>query len=396
MKYLTFTVTQSSFLVATVFLVISLAHADTRVEWFPIYDSKSMGIVKELHTDGQRLYAVTSEGLYVSDDDGRSHTWRLTDSPKQLNTITIDQNYVYAATSSSGMFRSDDRGDTWTPINNGMPLKVLDDGWHQYPTLEQILVTRSGTVIAVARLNGSWISTDRGETWNTVRGDDWFARPPTTWHRVGDEYMARQPDDDEGLPIGNDVERMTEFDGYLWAVLSGGSTICRSPDGGATWRQDAYLWSTFNDWAVLNNRLFIAGVNGLSRWRGAWDMEHLPDGLPEYAPWIKVTASVKVLADHDNILFAGLERYGMYMFNEHTEKSIPVALDEFAITALVSHQSYLYAAVREPEIPTNPPWEEKKEAYRFREPQGIYRGVIIPSVQPHGKNSATWGAVKRK
>lgn len=178
--------------------------------------------------------------------------------------------------------------------------------------------------------------------------------------------------------------------------MSGGSTICRSPDGGATWRQDAYLWSTFNDWAVLNNRLYIAGVNGLSRWRGAWDVEHLPDGLPEYAPWIKVTASVKVLADHDNILFAGLERYGMYMFNEHTEKSIPVGLDEFAITALVSHQSYLYAAVREPDIPASPPWEGKKEAYRFREPQGIYRGVIIPSVQPHGKSAATWGAVKRK
>ncbi|MDE0506483.1 MAG: hypothetical protein OXI86_20610, partial [Candidatus Poribacteria bacterium] len=60
MKYLIFILSLLSLMVAAVFLVIALgscapnADAGTRVEWFPIDDSTSMGIVKELHTDGQR------------------------------------------------------------------------------------------------------------------------------------------------------------------------------------------------------------------------------------------------------------------------------------------------------------------------------------------------------
>ena len=356
------------------------AHAGTRVKWFPIDDSTSMGIVKELHTDGHRLYAVTRNGLYISDEDGRSHTWRLTESPERIDTITIDQNYVYAVISGNGMFRSDDRGATWKPINNGIPVKVWDDGWREYPRINQIFVTRSGTVIAVGYARGSWTSTDRGETWHSVR-DKWNAlQPQTYWDGVALPRERRFPMDF--------LNRMIEFDGILLA-RDNSVVFYLSRDDGETWEYSFLHFNSAIVWAELNNRLYIGGSHGLSRFSQPWDniindrYDYLPDGLPE-GKEVKITLPITALAVHRNILFAGNSE-GVYMFDETTDTSIPVGLHGFRVTALISHRSRLYAVVEKPAA-DNPPWH----------PAGIYEGVITPQVLPNGKTAVTWGAVKTK
>ena len=354
------------------------ARAGTRVKWFPIDDSTSMGVVKELHTDGHRLYAVTRNGLYISDEDGRSHTWRLTDSPERIDTITIDQNYVYAVISGNGMFRSDDRGATWKPINNGIPVKVWDDGWREYPRINQIFVTRSGTVIAVGYARGSWTSTDRGETWHSVR-DKWNVFAPQRYRdgvALPREYRL----------LMDFLHRMIEFDGILLAHDKT-TVFYLSRDDGKTWENSFVHFNVANVWAVLNNRLYIGGSHGLTRFSQPWDnivndrYDYLPDGLPE-GKVVKITLPITALAVHRNILFAGNSE-GVYMFDETTDTSIPVGLHGFRITALISHRSRLYAVVEKPAA-DNPPWH----------PAGIYEGVITPQVLPNGKATVTWGALK--
>ena len=63
------------------------------------------------------------------------------------------------------------------------------------------------------------------------------------------------------------------------------------------------------------------------------------------------------------------------MFDERSEKWFPAGPEEFHVTALGSHQSYLYAATDDP--------------------GAIYR-ASIPTVQPYAKAATTWGAIKRK
>ena len=222
------------------------------------------------------------------------------------------------------------------------------------PIIEQILVTRSGAVIAVAYHQGTYISNNRGDSWHGV-GDDW-----------------------QDGRIGYNIWKMAEFDGYLWAALSGTSMV-RSPDNGGTW-EAAGGWpiSRVSDFAELNNRLYVATGNTdhtLVRWNEPErDWEVLIQGLPSVEE-----GNIDTLTVHTGRLFAGLRNHGVYMFDRRSETWILAGLQEFRISDLVSHQSRLYAVAR----------------YEDWDFAGIFR-ASIPIVNPYGKAATTWGAVKRQ
>ena len=210
--------------------------------------------------------------------------------------------------------------------------------------------------------SGTYISNDRGET----------------WHNVADEWIRPGRDGPRGFPplyIAHRIRSMTEFDGYLWVAYSS-SQAFRSPDNGETWEGLPYWadggsiadFGTIVDWTVLDDRLYVAGHEGIGRWNEAeltW--EDLSQGLPP--------EGITSLAVNRGRLFTGLYEFGVYMFDERSEKWFPAGLQEFHVTALGSHQSYLYAATGEP--------------------GAIYR-ASIPIVQLYGKAATTWGAVKRQ
>ena len=132
--------------------------ANIHAEWTQLTVGQPMDRVRVLETDGFRLYAAAGiraeSGLYISRDNG--YTWNPTELNHSVNTIAIDQNTLYAGGDSHGVFRSDNLGEIWKPINDGLPLyEELD----QYGRVEQILVTSSGTVITVTCL-GTYTSTD--------------------------------------------------------------------------------------------------------------------------------------------------------------------------------------------------------------------------------------------
>ena len=368
-----------TFILAPLLLVFWLAGcppADACAEWKLVSGAEQMGNVFTVKSDGRRIYAGAELGVFISLDDG--YTWRPTGLEHAPETMTVHQNTVYAGTPSRGVFRSDDRGETWKPRNNGLPLKFWDDGDSYYPRVRQILVTSSGTVIAVMTYL-THTSADRGEGWQDV----------------SKEWQHNR--DDLGLPdwiIGYDIESMTEFDGYLWAGTW--SDIYRSPDNGHTWERvttdnTSFSWPT--DWAVLNNRLYIAAEKHyfarnksekgfFARYEGAHHWEVLTQGLPSHevimAPKYPVVvgdrpAHIETLTVNRDRIFAGLNRRGVYMFDERSETWIPAGLDGLTVISLISHQSDLYAVTDE----------------------GIYR-ASIPIVQPYGKAAATWGALKHE
>ncbi len=119
-----------------------------------------------LASDGERLYAGTEHGVFFSLDDGS--IWRESDLKHGISVIEIGPDAVYAVTYFRGIYRSDTRGNTWHPKNKGMLLfqSDHDDGYH--PHVRQILVTGSGMVITVGYHHGTYISDDRGDTWQSV------------------------------------------------------------------------------------------------------------------------------------------------------------------------------------------------------------------------------------
>ena len=327
-------------------------HAGFLANWIHLSDVDASLI----ETDGRRLYAGGTDGIYLSTDHG--YTWRLRLNVQYCTTITIHQNTAYAGTYYEGVFRSDSYGVTWQPKNSGI-LLIDRGGVPGHPIIEQVLATSSGTVIAVGYHDGTFTSTDRGETWHGVI-DDWII-PGDKDRKTSDFHVA------------DGIWSMTEYNGYLWAAYSN-SLAFRSPDSGETWESLPY-WAHGSiaeyrrvvDWAVRDDQLYVAGDEGFGRWNEAelaWD--DLSQGLPN-------EPSIQTLALNRGRIFAGLDRRGVWVFDERFETWFPVGLEGASIYALVSHQSNLYAATK----------------------NGIYR-ASISVVQPHGKAITTWGAIKQK
>ena len=94
------------------------------------------------------------------------------------------------------------------------------------------------------------------------------------------------------------------------------------------------------------------------------------EGLPTDSPTGPRVYSLDV---NGGRLFAGLELYGIYIFDSLTHTWSSAGLDGLSVYALLSYKSTLFAGTRR---------------------EGIYCAVS-PMLQPHGKRVLTWSRVKQ-
>ena len=219
---------------------------DARADWEHIPGTEVIGSVHLLESDGIRLYAVGDSGFYLSFDDG--YTWRRRDIGRGIDDLFITaigsgDGAVYVGAIDHGVFRSDDGGNTWEHINEGLHIFDHPKWGRRHGSVYQLLVTGSGMVINVGYHQGTHISSNRGETWHSVY-DEWIY-PGNKEHNIPDWHF------------GDSIWSMTEFGGYLWAVYSSSSRIIfRSPDNGETWELLPELeYGDLADWAVLGDRV---------------------------------------------------------------------------------------------------------------------------------------------
>ena len=352
-----------TFILTLFLLAICLAGRapDACAAWELLPAAQVMENVSALESDGRRLYAGTWRGLYISDDNG--NTWRTTAlTPGNIQAIAVSEDaiytFVYKAGIKHGMYRSDDHGETWHRKNNGFP--EINPSTGVIPSIHQILVTRSGMVIAVGDRHGTYVSRDRGETWRFPA--EWLY-PCPAW-----------PD----FTFRNQILLVAESNGYLWAATSRGE-LYRSPDNGAAWeclRGDRLRGvHGIRDWAMLDNQLYFGGAqgtHGFARWNeGELAMEPLGRRRPGRFWLHRPIPYINSLAVDRGRIFAGVSG-GVYMFDQGAETWIRAGLNGASVYSLISHQSHLYAGTA----------------------VGIYR-ASIPIVHSYGKAAATWGAVKQ-
>jgi photosystem II stability/assembly factor-like uncharacterized protein len=169
----------------------------------------------------QFLYVGTEDGLYLVETDTmeyRSRPLALQGKGALRSPVQIDRDdprHIYAATSRGGMQRSEDGGRSWHEINNGILYK---ETWCvvQHPESAELFVgTGPSSVFKSADRGDSWTDCERlRDLPETI---DWtFPRPPHVSHVKGLALRADDP-----LVI-------------LGAIEEG--WIVRSRDGGQSWQ----------------------------------------------------------------------------------------------------------------------------------------------------------------
>ncbi len=162
------------------------------------------------------VYAgVDASGLFLSDNGGdswcelsalREHPthdhWGPGYGGKCLHTIGLDpfnDERLYIACSVGGIYRSVDAGDTWDPISKGIRAEFLPDG-QQFPQAGQCV---HKFALSPARAGRIWLQ-DHGGVYRSDDGGD-------TWLNIGESLPS-----DFGFPI---VAHPTEADtAYVFPV----------------------------------------------------------------------------------------------------------------------------------------------------------------------------------
>lgn len=188
------------------------------------------------------VYAgVEASGLFRSEDGGdtwnelaslREHSthdsWGPGYGGKCLHTIALDPfdaEHLYIACSAGGIYRSDDAGDSWRPINQGIRAEFLPQD-QQFPESGQCV---HKFVLSPARAGRIWLQNHGG----VYRSDD----SGNTWHNVGLTLPS-----DFGFPI---VSHPTDSDSAYVIPLERESrwspenmlAIYRTRDAGEHWER---------------------------------------------------------------------------------------------------------------------------------------------------------------
>ncbi|MBN1757526.1 MAG: hypothetical protein JW863_04375 [Chitinispirillaceae bacterium] len=145
-----------------------------------------------------KVYYTSGSGqIFLSDDFGA--TWlalnTIPGNAGPVHSMEFQGNTLFAATSAAGVFRSNDSGASWQPVNKGLP------------DLEYMPLTMSGRGL-VAGSRGPFIFIDDGDNWQPLG---------------------------TGFPEKIDINRIVTFNGTIFCTITAnnwipGNLFCLSPD----------------------------------------------------------------------------------------------------------------------------------------------------------------------
>jgi photosystem II stability/assembly factor-like uncharacterized protein len=203
-------------------------------------------------TDPETVYAgVEDAALFRSNDGGRTwcelaglrdasgHLWQPGAGGMCLHTIVLDPgnaNRIFVAISAAGVFRTDDAGETWRPVNRGLSSEYIPDPAADVGHCVHNIAmhpSRPGTLY----MQKHWDvmrSDDAGELWREVSGN----LPSDFGFPIA--VHAHEPETIYVVPIKSDSEHFPP-DGKL--------RVYRSRTGGDEWealtnglpQQDCYV-----------------------------------------------------------------------------------------------------------------------------------------------------------
>ena len=128
-------------------------------------DIFNLNVIPHSNPSESKIYAGGSRGLFstTSNSAVAASTWQTAHSGPQFVSMTYDDRtsppLIWAGSFDSGIFVSDDNGNSWTAKNTGM------DNRNVYDIVADTTVTPA--TLYAATLGGAYLSTDSGESWQT-------------------------------------------------------------------------------------------------------------------------------------------------------------------------------------------------------------------------------------
>ncbi|MDP4232830.1 MAG: hypothetical protein Q8913_05665, partial [Bacteroidota bacterium] len=184
------------------------------------------------------LFAGTSNGVFISINDGNS--WSRTSGGLNdgVNALTAIGSILFAGTADSGVYRSTDGGLSWKQMNTGLTSD----------TITALGIVGSNLFAGTTR-EGIFLSTDSGASWNRMNSG--LADP-------------KYPDQTTIMCL--EVSGDTIFSG---AVIAGSVGFFRSTDSARTWVEIGKSWAVAI--AILGENIIIGGGYsvGVSHDKGA-------------------------------------------------------------------------------------------------------------------------------
>jgi photosystem II stability/assembly factor-like uncharacterized protein len=190
-------------------------------------------------TDPDTVYAgVEDAALFRSSDGGQTwqelpelrgvkgHLWQPGAGGMCLHTIVLDPSHperIFIAISAAGVFRTDDAGKTWRPMNRGLksPYELPDPNAEVGHCVHRIALHRSRPGVLFMQKHWDVMrSDDAGESWQEISGN-----LPTDFG-FPIEVHAHEPNTLYVVPIKSDSEHYPP-DGKL--------RVYRSRTGGHEW-----------------------------------------------------------------------------------------------------------------------------------------------------------------
>jgi photosystem II stability/assembly factor-like uncharacterized protein len=180
---------------------------------------------------------IEPAGLFVSRDRGvswqpvdglnrhpTSATWQPAGGALALHSILVgpDPNRLFCALSAGGVYRSDDGGDSWTPVNRGvraefLPRRVSETGQCVHKLLRHPL--RPDRLYQQNHC-GVYRSDDAGDVWTEITRD-----LPSDFGYA----LALDPHDPDTLFV------VPEASSHMRTTVDGRLRVYRSSDAGGTW-----------------------------------------------------------------------------------------------------------------------------------------------------------------
>ena len=230
------------------------------------------GQVNALLNVGGTLFAATVGGVYRSTDKGASWTpsGAGIHSGAFVNALIVNGTTLFAGTTRYGMHRSTDNGETWQQVNTGLP---------SLPTVYALAV--SGSFLYAGLNNGLFRSSDNGTSWIQLSN---------------------------GLPADTFVFRIAVAGTTLFLSKLNGGELFRSTDNGLTWTPSGSgLPVTTVVALVANGTTLLAGsAGGLYRSINNGDSwERILSGLP-------TTANIRSILLASSGIYLGTISHGIY------------------------------------------------------------------------------------
>lgn len=196
----------------------------------PVLESR--GVRDLFHLDG-RTFAGTGDGLWVSDDGGRSWSGPHIEGREIWQVRAGASGRLFAGTQPAGLFRSDDRGDTWNEIESFAQVPEAQ-GW--CVPLDPPLEGRARAIVVDATNDDRlWVGVEVGGIARTTDGGDtWSVALP--YDNPDLHMLYAQPGEPDVIYASTGYGR---FD-HIAEELEGNAGVLRSDDGGDTWN---YAWA---------------------------------------------------------------------------------------------------------------------------------------------------------